>query len=56
MLGEISCLINDEVLVRRITREINNKTSDLLEDAMYDQENTELLLKRTETEVQKLQK
>lgn len=56
VLGEISRLINDEVLVRRITREINNKTSDLLEGAMYDQENTELLLKRTETEVQKLQK
>ena len=56
VLGEISRLINDEVLVRRITREINNKTSDLLEGAIYNQENMELLLKRTETEVQKLQK
>lgn len=47
VLEEISHLINDEVLVRRITREMNSKTSNLLEGAEYDQKNTELLLKRT---------
>lgn len=56
VLEEISHLINDEVLVRRITREMNSKTSNLLEGAEYDQKNTELLLKRTQTEIQKLNK